>query len=50
MQKNMNAIKPHNDARDSFTNTYKNYNWNTDPLKLKSIKELAQNVPHASFR
>ncbi len=37
----MNAIKPHNDARDAFKSSYHNYNWNNDSLKLKSIKDLA---------
>ena len=50
MQKNMNAIKPHNDARDAFKSSYHNYNWNSDPLKLKPIKDLAQNIPNISFR
>lgn len=50
MQKNMNAIKPHNDARDTFKGSYQNYNWNSDPMKLKPIKDLAHNIPSVSFK
>ena len=50
MQKNMNAIKPHNEARDSFKSALEHYNWNSDSLKLKGIKDIVQNVPKISFR
>jgi hypothetical protein len=36
--KNLNAAKVHNDQRDQFVNQLHNYNWETDPLKLKTIR------------
>lgn len=41
MQKNMNAIKPHNQAREQFLAQLENYNWAQDPSRLKAIKDAA---------
>lgn len=41
----MNSIKVHNEARDQFLRGMQTYNWNTDPAKLKQIRDLAVNVP-----
>ena len=45
MQKNMNAIKPHNQAREQFLSQLENYNWNSDSMRLKAIKDTAEHVP-----
>lgn len=29
---------------------FQNYNWETDPLKLKSIKEAAEILPDSQFQ
>ena len=50
MQKSMNAIKPHEEARESFKEAFTNYNWNADTKKLKSIKDLANDVPDVKYR
>jgi len=49
MNKNLNAAKLHNDQRDVFLAQFTNYNWETDTLKLKNIKEAAQVLPNSTF-
>ncbi len=41
----MNAVKKHNDARDAFKAALKDYNWTTDPQRLKLIRDSADVVP-----
>ena len=41
MQKNVNAIKPHNDARDNFISKLKHYDWMKDADRLRPIREAA---------
>lgn len=45
MQKNINAAKPHNEARDKFISNLKDYNWQTDTQKLKPIQDAAEAIP-----
>lgn len=45
MQKNVNAVKKHNDARQIFTNSIREYNWATDPQRLKPIKDSVEVLP-----
>ena len=49
MTKNLNSIKIHNDERDKFINNLKNYNWETDTMKIKPIRDGAANLPNCSF-
>jgi hypothetical protein len=44
-QRNMNNIGAHKKSRDTFVNTLKSYNWQSDPDKLKNIQILAASVP-----
>lgn len=47
MQKNINAAKPHAEARENFiNNVLKGYNWEVDKDKLKPIIETAQPIPN----
>lgn len=45
MQKNVNAVRKHNEAREAFTNSLKEYNWAADPQRLKLIRDSIDNVP-----
>lgn len=47
--KNLNAAKAHNEQRDQFVNQLHNYNWETDPLKLKPIREAAAPFPPCRY-
>ena len=47
----MNAIKPHNQAREQFLSQLEGYNWNADPMRLKAIKDTAEHAPvNANYR
>ena len=50
MNKNPQGEKPHKDPRDTLVAGFQNYNWETDPLKLKSIKEAAEILPDSQFQ
>lgn len=47
--KNIQVEKMHKDQRDTFITSFQNYNWENDPLKLRSIKEAAQVLPDSNF-
>ena len=49
MNKNLDAGKIHKDQRDTFVTAFQNYNWESDPLKLKGIKDAAQVLPESSY-
>lgn len=49
MNKNVYGGKIHKDGRNTFLTSFQNYNWETDTLKLKGIKEAAQVLPESSF-
>lgn len=50
MQKNVNAIKPHNEAREQLISALRHYDWEKDPSRLKPIKEAADSVREKNIR
>jgi hypothetical protein len=49
MTKNLNAARAHNEQRDQFVSQLHSYNWEADPLKLKSIRESAAPIPNCHY-
>ena len=49
MTKNLSIAKPHNLQREEFVKLLKSYNWDSDPARLKAIKEGAGNLPNSEF-
>lgn len=49
MTKNLNAVKVHNEQREQFVSQIQGYNWETDNLKLKPIRESASQFPNSSY-
>ena len=49
MNKNLDVGKIHKDQRDTFVTAFQNYTWESDPLKLKGIKDAAQVLPESSY-
>jgi hypothetical protein len=49
MNKNVVGEKPHKDQRDTIVAALQDYNWENDHLKMKLIKEAAENLPDSDF-
>jgi len=49
MNKNLNAVKTHNEIREKFISSIQKYNWESDALKLKPIRDAAAQLPACNY-